>query len=156
MCQQVTIRLVFKIKINYYFSCFIWHSDIDLNTVQYCYKKQHTKWCKVLNQIWKNTIFKTRVIQNEEETEFLLHMENACFHSKADWKQTWKEVDASWEITCCKAFLRHGESPPIAQSQGRWVRHHREEEAKENQNWYDCRRQGKGEMRQHLSLPRIT
>jgi len=43
MCQPVTVRLVFKIKINYYFICVVWHADIGQNTVNYYDKKKHTK-----------------------------------------------------------------------------------------------------------------
>lgn len=146
MYQPVTVRLVFKTKINHYLSYFIWHADIGQNIVNYYYKNQHTKWYKILNKIWKNRIFKIKVFQNEEETEFplLIHLKNACFHFEVDWKQTWKEVGASWEIICCKAFLRRGESPPLAQSQGRWVRHRREEEAKDKPGWVLLQETGEG------------
>lgn len=51
MCQPVTVKLVFKIKTNDYFNCFIWHADIGQNNVNNYYKGQDTKWYKILNQI---------------------------------------------------------------------------------------------------------
>lgn len=56
----------------------------------------------------------------------LMYLKNTYLHSELDQKPVWKDIDASWEIICCKAFLRHGESPPLTQSQGRWVRQPRQ------------------------------
>lgn len=156
MCQPVTVRLVFKIKTNYYFRCFIWHADIGQNIVNYYYKNR-IQWHKILNQIWKRIIFKIKVFQNEEETISTANIFEKCIVS------FW--IGLKTNMKRCRCFLGNnllqgisetGESPPLAQSHGRWVRHHQEGKAKENQNWYYCRRQRKGDTRQPLSLPSIT
>lgn len=122
MCQPVTVRLVFKIKTNYYFRCLIWHADIGQNNVNYYYKNQDTKWYKILNQIWKRIDFKMKVFQNEEKIISTANIFEKCIVSFwSGLKTNMRRCRCSWEIICCKAFLRRVSPHPLPRAMaGGW------------------------------------
>lgn len=58
-----------------------------------------------------------------KKTEFPLqkYFKVVIYPSEVGWKQVWNDADASWEIICCKAFLRAGEPQPLPRAKaGGW------------------------------------
>lgn len=88
-----------------------------------------------------------------KKTEFPLqkYFKVVIYPSEVGWKQMWNDADASWEIICCKAFLRAGEPQPLPRAKaGGWDIAGRRK-GRTNQSWYYYRRRRKGEARQLLS-----
>lgn len=99
MCQPVTVRLVFKIKTNKYFSCFIWHADIHQNIVNYNYKNQDTKQYKILNQIWKTNKINLK-LSKMKKRQFLL-----LIYLKKFILSVWSGLKTN--MRRCRCFLRN-------------------------------------------------
>lgn len=77
---------------------------------------------KKINQI-KIYIYPKLKLFKMKKTEFPLqkYFKVVIYPSEVGWKQVWNDADASWEMICCKAFLRAGEPQPLPRAKaGGW------------------------------------